>query len=193
MLLNRVDQPQEDEQVDGQVHGHEEVRRSSLYLHRINPRTAIAVGATFNAILGVTFALAGYAVITVASSHGVLDQVNTVTSDLGTGHVQRLSAARLCFIWTAIVVGWVVVATLLIALVTVIFNCLLRLMGGLELDLDGTRGERPDLRSSTRQLVTSIAASLQERAPQPAGPAESPTPVTNPEQPALRSRSTSRS
>src|SRR5262249_4405067 len=112
---------------------------------------------------------------------------------LGTGHVQRLSTARLCALWTVIVVGWVVVATVVIALVTLIFNCLLRLMGGIELDLDATPGERPDLVSSTRQLVVSIAASLQERVHQPAGPAESPSPVTNPEQPTLRSRSTSRS
>jgi hypothetical protein len=137
-----------------------------LYLRQINPRSALIVAAAFNAILGLALALVGYLVIFVASWHGVLDQVNNVTSDLGSGSVQRFSIGRLCLLWTAIVAAWIVVATVLAGLVTLIFNNLLRLLGGLELDVSRTPERQVDLVASTRRVVASVASRLQERAPQ---------------------------
>jgi hypothetical protein len=141
-------------------------REEPLYLRQINPRSAVIVAAAFNAILGVALALVGYLVILVASSHGVLDQVNSVTSDLGTGSVQRFSVGRLCLLWTGIVAAWIVVATVVAGLVTLIFNNLLRLLGGLELDVSRKPGREVDLAGSARRVVSTVASRIQERRPQ---------------------------
>lgn len=169
--MTRVTATRDDQQRSAKKRGTQEkksaAREQPLYLRRINPRTALVVAAAFNAILGVAMALAGYLVIFVASRHGVLDQVNTVTSDLGTSGSQRFSVGRLCLLWTGIVAGWIVVATVLVALVTAIFNNLLHLLGGLELDVTRTPGEKPDLVTPARRLAASGAATLRERVAEP--------------------------
>jgi hypothetical protein len=93
-----------------------------------------------------------------------------VTADLGNSHPAHVGALQLAFLWTLIVVGWTVVATALVALGVVIFNHVLRLVGGVELDLHSTRGERPAMGPRTRQLLAAVNDWLQSIAPPSADP-----------------------
>lgn len=130
------------------------------YIRQVNVRAVVTIAAVFNAIVGVAILLAGYLVIIVAVQHGVLDQVNSVTSDLSTGRGGHLSTARICLVWTLIVAVWTVVMTALSALATLIFNNLLQLMGGLALDMTSTPPPKADVRAASRRVATTVAANL---------------------------------
>ncbi len=122
-------------------------------LQRVNPTIAIVAAAVFNALLGAGFLLAGWVVIIVASSRGVLDQLNEVTSDLGSG--SHYSTVGLCLLWTAIVIGWTIVFTVVAAIATLIFNRVLAALGGIDLEL-GAPARRPAL--TRPQLVARARA-----------------------------------
>jgi hypothetical protein len=115
------------------------------YLQRISLRTALFVAAVFNAILGVTFALVGYAVLVVAVQRGAIDQINKTLADLSNDHPLHVSATRIGVVWTLIVVAWTVAMTIVAFLAVVVFNTVLRVSGGVELDLRDARGRTFDL------------------------------------------------
>ena len=120
-------------------------------LQRVNPTIAIVAAGVFNALIGAGFLLAGYVVIIVASSRGVLDQLNEVTSDLGSG--SHYSTVGLCLLWTAIVIGWTVVLTVVAGIATLIFNRVLQALGGIDLEL-GASARRPA--PSRQQVVARV-------------------------------------
>jgi hypothetical protein len=109
------------------------------YLQRVSLRTTLFVAAVFNAILGVTFALVGYAVLMVAVQRGALDQVNSTLADLSNDHPLHVSATRLGVVWTLIVVAWTIAMTIVAFLAAVVFNTVLRISGGVELDFSDAR------------------------------------------------------
>ena len=137
------------------------------YLKRVNLRTAVRIAAVFNAILGVALVLTGWMVIAVAAQRGLLDQVNRVTSDLSSGHPLHVHAVRLGIIWALVVACWTVAMTVVAGLATVIFNYVLQLFGGIELDLRTTEPERVDVEATVRGVVDSVKARLQPQ-PEPA-------------------------
>lgn len=137
------------------------------YLRRVDVRAALVIAAVFNAIVGVVFALAGLIVLAVAVQRGVLDQVNTVTSDLGAAHPVHVNALKLALVWLMIVAGWTVVATALVGFAVVIFNGVLRLLGGVELDLLTRPGDRPDVGAHVRRVLAAVRDRLEALAPEP--------------------------
>lgn len=102
-------------------------------LQRINPRFAVTAAGVLNALLGTGFLLGGYIVIALAAQRGLLDQLNGVTTDLGSG--TRYTVARLCVLWTLVVVAWVVAMTLIAAVATLVVNRILEHLGGIDLEL----------------------------------------------------------
>lgn len=139
----------------------------SRYLKRIDVRAAVLVAAVFNAILGVAFTLAGWVVVAVAAQRGFLDQVNSVTSDLSSSHHAGVSAVRLCVIWALIVMLWAITMTVVVALATSIFNAVLQLLGGIELDLRATRPERLDAEAVVRGFAQSALTRVRALTPHP--------------------------
>jgi hypothetical protein len=135
------------------------------YLTSVDVRAAVRIAGIFNAILGVAFMLTGWLVIAVAAQRGFLDQINSVTSDLSTGHPMRFSAVRLCLVWAVIVAGWAIAMTVVAALATLIFNHVLQIFGGVELDLRANAPERVDVEATLRGVVESVRSKLQARAP----------------------------
>src|SRR5258706_2006095 len=124
-----------------------------LHLQRVDVRAAMIVGGVFSAILGFAFLLAGWFVVAVAAQRGLLDQINSVSRDLSSGRPTHVGALRLCLVWAAIVVGWTVAVTAVIGLAAMIFNAVLRLVGGIELDLSPTAPARPDVLATTRRRL----------------------------------------
>jgi hypothetical protein len=129
----------------------------ALYVKRLSPRTVIIVAAVFNAILGFALLLAGLIVISAAANRGLIDRVNSVTADLGHGGDQHISAGQLCLVWAAIVTAWALVMTLLAGLATVILNCVLQLLGGIQLDVSGARSRPKERARRVRRLATAVA------------------------------------
>lgn len=134
------------------------------YLARVNVRAAVRIAAIFNAILGVAFVLTGWLVIAVAAQRGFLEQINSVTSDLSTGHPMRFSAVRLCLVWAVIVACWTIAMTVVAGLATLILNHVLQVLGGVELDLRTDAPERVDVEATLRGVVESVRSRLQARA-----------------------------
>ena len=134
-----------------------------LHLRRIDVRAAVIVGGVFSAILGVVFLLAGWFIVAVAAQRGVLDQINSLGDDLSSGRPTHLGAVQLCLVWTLIVIGWTLAMTVLVGLAAVIFNAVLRLVGGMELDLSPTAPPRPEAVTSARKRVAAVGARVQAR------------------------------
>ena len=131
-------------------------------LQRVNPTIAIAAAGVFNALIGAGFLLAGYVVIIVASSRGVLDQLNEVTSDLGSG--SRYSTVGLCLLWTVIVIAWTIVMTIVAGIATLIFNRVLQVLGGIDLELGApARRPTPTRREVVARVRTWIAQAFETR------------------------------
>lgn len=137
------------------------------YLRRVDVRAAVVVAAVFNAILGVAFTLTGWLVIAIAAQRGFFDQVNSVTSDLSTGHPMQVSAVRLCVIWMVIVALWAITMTVVVGLATLIFNYVLQLLGGVELDLRASPPERLDVEAMARGWARSVRTKVQALIPRP--------------------------
>jgi hypothetical protein len=137
------------------------------YLRRVDVRAAVLVAAVFNTILAVAFAFAGWLVIAVAAQRGLLDQVNSVTSDLSSGHPAQVSAVRLCLVWTLIVALWAVTMTIVVGVATLIFNYVLQLLGGVELDLRASAPERVDVEGIVRGLARAARTKVQSWVPRP--------------------------
>lgn len=116
-----------------------------LHLQRIDVRAAVIVGGVFCSILGFAFLLAGWFVIAVAAQRGVLEQINSLTSELGSGGSTQVGALRLGLVWTAIVIGWTVAMTAVVGFGATILNAVLRLTGGIELDLSPTKPARAEV------------------------------------------------
>ena len=129
------------------------------YLNRIDVRAAVVIAALFNAIVGVAFTFTGWLIILVAAQRGLLDQINEVTSDLGTGHPAHLSAFRLCLVWTLIVACWAVAVTVVAGLAAFILNRVLEAMGGIELDLR----DEPPPKTDVEGIVRGFGASIRSR------------------------------
>jgi hypothetical protein len=115
------------------------------YLQRVSLRTTLFVAAVFNGVLGVTFALVGYVVLYVAVQRGALDQINKTLADLSNDHPLHVSATRLGVVWTLIVLAWTIAMTIVAFLAAVVFNTVLRISGGVELDLSDARGKAFDM------------------------------------------------
>lgn len=137
------------------------------YLRRVDVRAAVVVAAVFNAILGVAFLFTGWLVIAIAAQRGFFDQVNSVTSDLSTGHPMQISAVRLCLIWTVVVTLWSITMTVVAGLATLIFNHVLQLLGGVELDLRASPPERVDTEAIARRWAQSIRTKVHALIPRP--------------------------
>jgi multisubunit Na+/H+ antiporter MnhC subunit len=144
-----------------------------LHLRHIDVRAAVIVGGVFSAILGIAFLLAGWFIVAVAAQRGVLDQINSVSTDLSAGSPSHVGALQLALVWTAIVIGWTVAMTAVFGLGAIIFNAVLRLVGGIELDFSPTaaparptrpaRAASPERLARTRHRVATTAARVQER------------------------------
>jgi hypothetical protein len=132
-----------------------------LHLRRIDVRAALIVGGVFSAVLGLVFLVTGWFVVAVAAQRGVLDQINSVSNDLSSGRPTHLGVRQLCLVWMAIVVGWTVAMTAVIGLAATIFNAVLRLVGGIELDLSPTAPARPEVFTEARHKLGSVAARVQ--------------------------------
>lgn len=137
------------------------------YLRRVDLRATVTIAALFNAILGVALTLAGWIVIGIAAQRGVFDQVNSVTSDLGNGHPMQVGALRLCIVWALIVAAWSLAMTVVVGLATFVFNHVLQVLGGIELDLRDTPPPKADVESMVRRTAMALRDRLQPT-PQPA-------------------------
>lgn len=138
----------------------------SRYLRRVDVRSVLRIAAIFNSILGVALTFTGWLVIVIAAQHGLFDQINDVTSDLSTGHPMRVGALRLCIVWFFIVACWTVAMTVVAGLATMIFNQVLHLFGGIELDLRASAPPKVDVEAAARRSVRSVKQRLQPRLPQ---------------------------
>ena len=130
------------------------------YLRRVDVRSAVLIAAFFNAVLGVAFTLTGWVLILLAAQRGFLDQVNEVTTDLGTGHGSHLSAIRLAILWMVIVGFWVVALTVVVGLAAFVLNHVLEMLGGVELDLRHEPGPKTDVEVVLRRSVASALTRL---------------------------------
>ena len=130
------------------------------YLRRVDMRSTLVIAAVFNAIVGVALTLTGWFLIALAAQRGLLDQINEVTSDLSTGQSGHVSALRLCLVWTAVVACWVVAVTVVAALATFVFNHILEVLGGIELDLRDEPAPPSDVQGMVRRSTASLRSRL---------------------------------